>query len=67
MSYEGLGGLVEELRQASENITQGDARVNRRIDELAQSVNELYLKHGRPGGGWESKDDNAFEPSSVCV
>ena len=57
----GLVSLVEQIKRASANIADGDARMNQRIDELAQSVNELYLKANRPGAGWESKDDNTFE------
>jgi HK97 family phage major capsid protein len=63
MSFEdrGLVSLVEQIKQASADISDGDAKTNQRIDELAQSVNELYLKANRPGPGWESKDDNAFD------
>ena len=62
MSYEGgLNSVVAEIRQASENITAGDAPMNQRLDGIERSVNELFLKQGRPGASWESKDDEVAE------
>ena len=62
-SYEagGLGALVQEIRQASENISAGDARMNQRLDGIERSVNELYLKANHPGATWETKDDEVAE------
>src|SRR5215471_7755650 len=62
MSYEGgLNSLVAEIRKASENITQGDARMNARLEGIEQSVNELYRNAHRPGAAWETKDESNFE------
>jgi len=42
-----LHRLVEEIRHASNALAQGDARVDKRIDAIEGSVNELYKKvHG---------------------
>ena len=67
MSYEGLGSLVAEIRQASENITGGDARMNQRLDGIERSANELYLKQGRPGTAWETKDDDIAERKDAAA
>ena len=52
MSYEagGLGALVQEIRQASENLAQGDAATAKRFEQVEKSLNELYLAAHRPGG-----------------
>jgi hypothetical protein len=34
--------------------------MNKRLDGIEKSINELYLKHSRPGS-FETKDDVAFE------
>ena len=67
MSYEagGLGGLVQEIRQASENLTQGDAATVKRFEKVEASINELYLKAHRPGAAWESKEDDIAERKSA--
>jgi hypothetical protein len=72
MGYEpGLGGLVEQIKQASENIADGDARMNKRLDGIEKSINELYLKHGRPGGfrlrtTWPRDDTNGMDRPCSC-
>src|SRR5262249_23314324 len=55
MAYEneGLGELVAQIKQASANIADGDARTNKRLDQIKQSVNALYLKHGLSNAGWQ--------------
>src|SRR5262249_55334086 len=53
--------LVAEIRKASENIAQGDARMNQRLEGIEQSVNELYKTTQRPGAAWETKDESNFE------
>jgi hypothetical protein len=61
VSYDGgLGALVSEIKQASENITQADANNARRLESIEGSINDLYRKVGRPGaeGG---RDDVTFE------
>ena len=61
MSNEGgLSSLVAEIRQASENISQGDAWMNQRLDGIEQSVNELFRTTHRPGG-WATKDEEISE------
>ena len=67
MGYEPeLGERVEQIREASTNLAYGDARTNKRIDELAASINGLYLKHGRPGREI-ADDDTVSERKSVLV
>ena len=61
-----LGERVEQIREASTNLADGDARTNKRIDELAASINGLYLKHGRPGREI-ADDDTVSERKSVLV
>ena len=62
MSYDGgLNSLVEQIREASANITDGDARVNKRIDRLETNINELFRSAHRPGSGWETKDADIAE------
>jgi recombinational DNA repair protein RecT len=41
MSYDGLGGLVEEIRQTSRS---GDTKTSKRLEVIEASVNELYRK-----------------------
>jgi hypothetical protein len=62
MSYEdrGLASLVEQIKQASANIADGDARTNQRIDGIEQSVNELFRTTHRPGAAWETKGRQHF-------
>jgi hypothetical protein len=69
MSYEGLGSLVAEIKQVSANIADGDARTNQRIDELTQSVNELYRTQGRPGSEITKDDDSAERKDAreLCI
>ncbi|HEY2526649.1 MAG TPA: hypothetical protein VGJ20_01675 [Xanthobacteraceae bacterium] len=42
---------------ASTGFEQGDARIGKRLDQIEKSVNELYLKSGRPGAEWRCYDD----------
>jgi recombinational DNA repair protein RecT len=44
MSYDGLGGLVEEIRQTSRSIELGDTKTSKRLEVIEASVNELYRK-----------------------
>jgi methyl-accepting chemotaxis protein len=77
MSYEdhGLVSLVNQIKQASENIAAANARAderisqieksintrtNRRIDGIEQSVNELFRTTHRPGAAWETKGRQHF-------
>ena len=57
MSYEdrGLVSLVEQIKQASANIADGDARMNQRIDGIETSVNELLKRANRPGASWRRR------------
>jgi hypothetical protein len=41
MSYEGLDGLVEEIRLASNSIAQADATNARQLNSIKDSINEL--------------------------
>jgi HK97 family phage major capsid protein len=63
MSYEGLGPLVQEIREASRSIEASDNRTTRRVDELEVSVNTLYKKFGRPG--METHIDDVSERKSA--
>ena len=63
MGYEpGLGELVEQIKQASENIADGDARVNQRIDGIETSITSFLGKAYRPAG-METQDDDVSERS----
>jgi hypothetical protein len=49
MSYDGgLGALVSEIKQASENIIQADANNARRLESIEGSINDLYRKGRAP-------------------
>jgi hypothetical protein len=56
MGSEDLSVLVDEIRQASGAIERGDSAVNKRVDKLENSVNELYRKTSRPGVDWVADD-----------
>jgi hypothetical protein len=47
-----LTALVDEIRQASGAFERGDNAVNRRVDKLETSINELFRKTSRPGAEW---------------
>jgi hypothetical protein len=47
-----------QIKQASENIADSDARTARRIERIEKSVNDIYLKVNRPGGSWHTADDD---------
>jgi hypothetical protein len=56
----GLAGLVEEIKQASRNLADGDARTDGRLAAIEKNVNELMKKAGRPGaefGGYDDTDE----------
>jgi hypothetical protein len=62
-NYAGLADLVEQIKQASANVTVADARNAKRLDLIEESVNELYLRQNRPGGAVD--DDATFERKSA--
>lgn len=55
--YAGLGSLVAEIKEASRNIELGDAETNKKLAAFEKSLNELWLRTGRPGREWHSDDD----------
>jgi HK97 family phage major capsid protein len=60
-----LTALVDEIRQASGAFERGDNAVNRRVDKLETSINELFRKTSRPGADWVADDDAAFACKSA--
>jgi hypothetical protein len=63
--YSGLGALVGEIREASQNIADADARTDRRLDGIEKSINELYLKTSRPAGYSGDCDGEVSERKSA--
>lgn len=61
----GLANLVEQIKDASRNIEQGDAKFANRLDAIEKSVNDLYLKTQRPGGFSGDSDDVITERKSA--
>lgn len=57
-SMSGVSDLVAQIRATSQNIEQGDNKFGRRLDQIEKSINELFLKTGRPGGFGGSRDDD---------
>ena len=66
MGYENtnLADLVGEIKRASV-LNAGDRRTNARIDELAQSINQLFLKAGRPGSAMVTADEVAERKDAI--
>lgn len=60
-----LTALVEEVRRASSSLEAGDTKTNKRIDELAQSINELFRKAGRPGTMITADDEISERKSAI--
>jgi HK97 family phage major capsid protein len=56
-----LADLVKEIKTASENIAQADAKASQRIDAIEKSINALYVKVNRPGSIQTTSDDEALE------
>jgi len=50
-----LADLVAEIKAASANIANGDSWINKRVDQIEKSLNEIYRKVNRPGA--ERTDD----------
>ena len=46
--YSGLGGLVEEIKQAFRSIELSASGMGSRLDGIEKSVNELFLKTSTP-------------------
>jgi hypothetical protein len=46
----GLGALVAQIREASENIAEADTATARRFEKHEAAINELYKAAHRPGG-----------------
>jgi HK97 family phage major capsid protein len=65
MGSEDLSALVDEIRQASGAFERGDSAVNKRVDKLETSINELFRKTSRPGADWVADDDAAFARKSA--
>jgi HK97 family phage major capsid protein len=61
---QGLGDLVAQIREASQNIEAGDARMGQRLDGIEKSINELFLK-SRPSGSAGDYDGEVSERKSV--
>jgi HK97 family phage major capsid protein len=60
-----LTALVDEIRQASGAFERGDNGVNRRVDKLEISIDELYRKTSRPGAEYVVEDDAALARKSA--
>jgi hypothetical protein len=63
--HSGVAGLVAEIRDASRNIERADARKDKRLDSIEQSVNELYKRAGRPGAELTASDEAAEHKSAI--
>jgi phosphate uptake regulator len=59
-----LTALVDEIQQASGAFERGDSAVNKRVDKLENSINELYRKTSRPGAEYVD-DDSTFAHKSA--
>lgn len=68
--YSGLGDLVDQIKEVSRNIELGDARTDQRLDAIEKSIDDLYLKTGRPGGYGGGRDNADFarkDAAGLCV
>lgn len=64
-----LQELVAEIKKASANISDSDARVNGRIDQIKKSGNELFKKVSRPAFSAERDDDDLArkDATQLCI
>jgi HK97 family phage major capsid protein len=68
MEYnDNLAALVDQVKQASVNLDANDTRTNKRIAELERSINELYLKHNRPGSSWHTADAGELDERKDAI
>ncbi len=63
--YSGLGSLVAEIKEASRNLEEGDARTDKRLAAIETSVNELFKKTSRPGGFADDHDEVSERKSAT--
>jgi hypothetical protein len=66
MSRAGLPQLVQEIKLASENIRKTDDVNREKLENIEQSINELYRRTGRPGAEISNDGDERKCAIEMC-
>jgi hypothetical protein len=66
-TQEGLADLSAQVKVASSALERGDARTNKRIDQIEASVNEIFRKAQRPGFSGDRDDTTERSDAAEMV